>query len=152
METTQTDLTTGLVQAYWMEMETIQNYVANATNLDGVRARAISDSLEKDVAEELTHAQTFAKRIKELGGTVPGSLDFEASQRAMQPPDDSTDVVHVIRGVIAAEEGGIAHYKNLIELAESQRDYVTADLLTTILAEEETHRREFVGFLKEYER
>ena len=31
-------------------------------------------------------------------------------------------------------------------------DYVTADLATQILKDEESHLREFEGFLKEYER
>ena len=35
-----------LTIAYWMEMETIQNYVANSENLDGVRAEEIKKSLQ----------------------------------------------------------------------------------------------------------
>jgi bacterioferritin len=142
----------ALEKAYWMEVETVQNYIANSVNLDGVRAEEIKRSLAADVAEELTHAQTFARRIKELGGTVPGSMDFRPSQESLQPGPDSTDVVRVIRGVIAAEESAIVTYRNLIRAAEETQDYVTADLATNILADEESHRREFVGFLKEYEK
>lgn len=141
----------GLVKAYWMEIETVQNYLANSVNLDGVRAEEIKASLGGDVNEELTHAQSFARRIKEIGGTVPGSLAFKAEQKSLQPPAKSTDVVSVIRGVIEAEEGAIAHYKALIKVCEEHSDYVTADLLTTVLADEEGHRRQFIGFLKEYE-
>lgn len=142
----------GLIKAYWMEIETVQNYLANSVNLDGVRAEEIKSSLGADVAEELTHAQNFAKRIKELDGKVPGSMEFNAEQSSLQPPSDSTDVVSVIKGVIAAEEGAMEHYRLLIKLAESVDDYVTADLVTTVLADEEAHRRQFVGFLKEYQR
>lgn len=141
-----------LEKAYWMEIETVQNYIANSVNLDGVRAEEIKRSLTADVTEEISHAQTFARRIKELGGTVPGSMAFRPSQDSLQPPADSTDVVQVILGVIAAEEGAIEVYRDLIRAAEEERDYVTADLVTTILADEESHRREFVGFLKEYEK
>ena len=147
-----TEVLAGLEKAYWMELETVQNYISNSVNLDGVRAEEIKRSLTADVGEEINHAQTFARRIKELGGTVPGSMSFRPSQRSLQPPEDSTDVVRVIRGVIEAEESAIAVYRDLIQVAEESRDYVTADLLTTILAEEESHRREFVGFLKEYEK
>lgn len=149
--TAREDVLNGLVKAYWMEIETVQNYIANSVNLDGVRAEEIKSSLGADVAEELTHAQTFARRIKELDGRVPGSADFKAEQPFMQPPKDSTDVVSVIKGVIAAEEGAMEHYRSLIKAAESMDDYVTADLLTTVLADEESHRRQFVGFLKEYQ-
>jgi len=142
----------ALIKAYWMEMETVQNYLANSVNLDGVRAEEIKASLGGDVAEELTHAQNFARRIKELDGLVPGSEAFKAEQDTLQPPEDTTDVVTVIRGVIAAEEGAIKHYKKLIKLAEAKDDPVTADMVTTVLADEEGHRRQFLGFLKEYEK
>ena len=62
-----------LKQAYFMELETVINYVTNATNPDGVRAQEIKESLEEDIQEELTHARQFASRIKELYGVVPGS-------------------------------------------------------------------------------
>lgn len=142
----------GLIKAYWMEIETVQNYIANSINLDGVRAEEIKSSLAADVGEELTHAQNFAKRIKELDGHVPGSLEFKPEQTYMQPPADSTDVVSVIKGVITAEEGAMEHYRSLIAAAEAASDYVTADLVTTVLADEEAHRRQFMGFLKEYQK
>ena len=31
-----------LTKAYWMEIETVMNYVANSVNSDGVRAREIT--------------------------------------------------------------------------------------------------------------
>lgn len=139
-----------LATAYWMEMETVMNYTANSIDLDGVRAEEIKKSLLADVAEELLHAQGFAKRIKELGGRIPGSMQFKATQKMLQPPKDSTQVVNVIRGVIEAEESAIAHYNKLIELAGNAQDYVTQDLAIRTLAEEEGHRALFVGFLKEY--
>ena len=64
---------------------------------------------------------------------------------------DTTDVVAVIRGVIEAEQGAIDHYTNVIRACEGV-DYVTADMVTKILADEEGHLREFEGFLKEYEK
>jgi bacterioferritin len=140
-----------LTQAYWMEIETVMSYIANSINLDGVRAEEIKKSLAADVTAEIGHAQQFGRRIKELYGHVPGSMEFRSSQRSLQPPAESTDVVHVIRGVIEAEQGAIDHYMKVIK-ACNDVDYVTADMVTTILADEETHLREFEGFLKEYEK
>jgi bacterioferritin len=51
--------------------------------------------------------------------------------------------------VIAAEEAAIAQYNKIIRLCEG-RDYVTQDLMIAILGGEEDHRREFMGFLREY--
>lgn len=140
-----------LTQAYWMEVETVASYIANSINPDGVRAKEIKKSLEADIAEELGHAQQFGRRIKELYGQVPGSFEFKPVQKSLQPSADPTDVAAVIRGVIEAEQGAINHYRAIIAACEGV-DFVTADMVTTILADEESHLREFEGFLKEYDR
>ena len=75
-----------LTRAYWMEMETVMSYLANAAHLDGIRADEIAEALASDVDEELGHARTFAERIKELYGTPPGSMEFTAEQSYLQPP------------------------------------------------------------------
>src|SRR5215218_2711932 len=140
-----------LTQAYWMEVETVMSYIANSVNLDGVRAEEIKKSLAADVTEELGHAQQYAKRIKELYGVVPGSAQYKSTQTFLQPPTDTTDVVTVIKGVIQAEQGAIDHYTKIIQTCEGV-DYATADMVTTILRDEEGHLRMFEGFLKEYEK
>src|SRR4051794_39540715 len=139
-----------LTRAYWMELETVINYVANSTNPDGVRAQEIIESLAEDVQEELGHAQKFATRIKELYGVVPGSLEFRPEQHALQPPEQQTDIVHVIKGVIEAERSGISFYNELIEAAD-QVDWVTQDMVVDILRDEQAHLRLFEGFLREYQ-
>jgi bacterioferritin len=139
-----------LEKAYWMEMETVINYVTNSINPDGVRAQEIIESLREDVQEELDHAQQFATRIKELYGVVPGSMAFTPEQKYLQPPKQQTDIVHVIKGVIEAESGAIEHYNAIIE-ATDEIDPVTNDMVIAILRDEEGHRRLFEGFLREYE-
>jgi len=139
-----------LTKAYWMELETVMSYIANSTNPDGVRAQEIVEALSEDVQEELGHAQRFAQRIKELYGTVPGSMEFDAEQSYLQPPNDPTDIVSVIRGVIEAEDGAIAHYTRIVETCDGV-DWVTQDMVIDILRDEEGHRRLFEGFLREYE-
>jgi bacterioferritin len=139
-----------LKKAYWMEIETVMSYVANSINPDGVRAQEIIESLQEDVQEELGHAQQFAARIKELYGVVPGSMDFTPEQTYLQPPEQQTDIVHVIKGVIEAETGAIEHYNRIIEATDGA-DWVTQDMVITILRDEEGHRRLFEGYLREYE-
>jgi bacterioferritin len=139
-----------LSKAYWMEIETVMSYIAASVNLDGVRAQEIKESLAEDVQEELGHAQRFADRIKELYGVVPGSEGFAAEQSFLQPPEEQTDTVHVIRGVIEAESGAIEHYTRIVEETEGV-DPVTQDMVIEILSDEQGHRRLFEGFLREYE-
>jgi bacterioferritin len=139
-----------LKQAYFAELETVMNYVTNSINPDGVRAQEIKESLEEDSQEELGHAQQFAERIKELYGVVPGSMDFKAVQQFLQPPEEQTDVVHVIKGVIDAETSAIELYTQIVDVTD-EVDLVTQDMVITILRDEQGHRRLFEGFLREYE-
>ena len=139
-----------LQKAYWMEIETVMSYITNSINPDGVRAQEIIESLKADVQEELGHAVAFGNRIKELYGVVPGSLDFTAEQSYLQPPEEQTDIVHVIKGVIEAERGAIEFYTQIVEETDAD-DPVTNDMVITILHDEQGHRRLFEGFLREYE-
>lgn len=139
-----------LKQAYWMEIETVMNYISNSVNPDGVRAQEIIETLGKDIQEELGHAQQYAARIKELYGVVPGSQEFKPVQSFLQPPTRQTDIVHVIKGVIEAETGGIKFYEEIIEATDGV-DPVTQDMVISILHDEQGHRRLFEGFLREYE-
>ncbi len=139
-----------LKTAYFMELETVMNYVTNSINPDGVRAQEVKENIEEDIQEELAHAQQFAQRIKELYGTVPGSMDFRAVQEKLQPPGDQIDIVHVIKGVIDAEDGAIEHYTRIIQETE-EVDPVTNDMVIAVLRDEQGHRRLFEGFLREYE-
>ena len=139
-----------LKQAYFAELETVINYVTNSVNPDGVRAQEIKEALDEDIQEELTHAQQFAGRIKELYGVVPGSMEFKAEQHLLQPPEHQTDVVHVIKGVIDAETKAIELYTRIVEATDGA-DLVTQDMVIDILRDEQGHRRLFEGFLREYE-
>ncbi|MEF8853365.1 MAG: ferritin-like domain-containing protein [Haloarculaceae archaeon] len=140
-----------LRKAYGDEIETVMNYQTNSIVLDGVRAEEIKESLQVDIQEELTHAQQLGNRLKQLDARPPSSADFVARQDSLQPPEDSTDVLSVIRGVLDAEEDAIATYRDLVDAAEAADDPVTEDLAVTLLADEEAHRTEFRGFEKEYQ-
>src|SRR3982751_2143790 len=137
-----------LKKAYWMEIETVMSYISNSINPDGVRAQEIIESLNEDIQEELGHAQQFAARIKELYGVVPGSIDFTAEQSYLQPPEQQTDITHVVRGVIEAETGAIEHYNLIIEETDGI-DPVPQDMVIAILRDEEQHRRLFVDSSRE---
>src|SRR5438067_4730069 len=149
MAATKEQIIASLREAYNMELETVINYLSNSLHMEGVRADFIKQALSADIQGELTHAQQLGNRIKQLGGSIPGSLDLQMTQRSLQPQADTTDVVDVIKGVLAAEEEAIEHYKALIKLTDGE-DYVTQDLAITILADEEGHRQQFEGYLKEY--
>lgn len=138
-----------LKKAYNDEIETVMNYLTNSIVLDGVSAEEVKESLEQDIQEELGHAEMLGNRLKQLDDRPPGSYEFEAHQESLQPPEDTTDVLSVIEGVLDAENDAIETYRNLIDAAGDD-DPVTEDIAVTILSDEEAHRTEFRGFRKEY--
>ncbi|WP_353633918.1 ferritin-like domain-containing protein [Halobacterium sp. NMX12-1] len=147
---TSEEVTRLLRKAYGDEIETVMNYMTNSIVLDGVRAEEIKESLQTDIQEELSHAEQLGERLKQLDEQPPASAEFEAHQHSLQPPEDTTDVLSVIDGVLDAEEDAIDTYRDLIDAAEDADDPVTEDLAVTILADEEAHRTEFRGYRKEY--
>jgi bacterioferritin len=148
---TNKEVTDLLRKAYSDEIETVMNYLTNSIVLEGVSAEEVRESLESDIQEELGHAEFIGQRLKQLDERPPASYDFEARQEGLQPPEDSTDVLSVIDGVLEAEEDAISTYRDVISAAREADDPVTEDLGVTILADEEAHRTEFRGFKREYE-
>jgi 2',3'-cyclic-nucleotide 2'-phosphodiesterase (5'-nucleotidase family)/ferritin-like protein len=144
-----TTITELLKQPYSAELETVENYLANSVWLDGIGAREVSESLAEEVGEELGQATKLAHRLKQLGVCPPGSLSMERTQKSLQPPTDSTNVLSVVKGVLDAENNAIAHNRKLVK-ACGDTDCVTQDLAVEILADEEEHRCLFEGFLTQY--
>ncbi|WP_134672212.1 ferritin-like domain-containing protein [Halorussus marinus] len=148
---TNEEITRLLKKAYSDEIETVMNYLTNSIVLEGVSAEEVKESLETDIQEELGHAEQLGNRLKQLDERPPASYDFEARQESLQPPEDSTDVLSVINGVLDAEEDAIETYRDLVDAATDGDDPVTEDLAVTILSDEEAHRTEFRGFRREYQ-
>jgi len=140
----------ALTDAYNMEIETVMNYIANSVDLDGALAAPIKAALAADIPAELGHAQLVAKRIKTIGGRVPGSLQLVWGQKSLQPPAKTTDLLAVVQGVIDAEDAAIAGYERIIKLCEGV-DFATQDMAIELLSDEQEHLREFLGFQKELE-
>jgi bacterioferritin len=143
------DIITELKKSYAIELETIQNYLANSVDLDGVDAEEVKKSLGEEIDLKLKHSRRLAKRIKVLGGRVPGSLELSRDQNLLQPPLDSTDVMAVIQGVISVKEAAISQYQKIITLTDGL-DYVTQDMVIDLLSDEQEHRRLFLSFLAQH--
>jgi bacterioferritin len=70
------EIVTELKRSYAIELETMQNYLANSIDLEGTSADPIKKSLEDEVALKLKHARRLAKRIHVLGGRLPVRWNF----------------------------------------------------------------------------
>lgn len=135
-----------LKKSYAIELETMQNYLANSIDLEGTGAELVRKSLEDEITLKLKHARRLAKRINALGGRLPGSLALPRDQVVLQPPSDNADVMAVVRGVVGANEISISQYQKIIRLTEGL-DYITQDLVIDLLSDEREHRRLFLSFL-----
>ena len=139
-----------LTKAYWMEIETVMSYIANSVNPDGVRAQEIKESLERTSRRSSATRSSSRTGSRSSTGSSPAPRSSTPSSRYLQPPGDQVDIVHVIKGVIEAEQGAIEHYSRIIEETDGI-DPVTQDMVIAILHDEQGHQRLFEGFLREYE-
>jgi bacterioferritin len=140
-----------LKEAYNDEVETVMNYLANAILLETLDGEEVAESLKEDVQEELMHAEELGYRLRYYGERPPASMDFQAGQESLQPPEDTADVLAVIEGVIEAEEDAIQTYEALVEAAAEADDYVTEDLAVELLADEQAHKAEFLSYKRGFE-
>ena len=81
--------------------------------------------------EEMVHAEKIIDRILLLEG-LPNLQDLGKLYIGQ-------DVKEVIECDMKLEQAGINGYRESIKTAEAAGDYITAELLKTILAEEEEH-------------
>jgi len=88
-----------LKPSYAMELETVQNYLANSIDLDGVRAEEIKKSARGDIQKELGHAPKLAKNASKCWRGPRSRLPRARSHSAKMlsaPPEDSTMSLPVI--------------------------------------------------------
>ena len=100
-----------LKAGYCMELETVINYLANSTNLDGVRAEEIKKSLAADIVEELGHAQVQddrarCHRCRTRYWRRLGRHRFSGKSAFWCDPTRRPDIRHRFRGICHGRNGG----------------------------------------------
>jgi bacterioferritin len=89
----------------------------------------LHEKLAHEYEEELGHAKLLIERILFLEG-IPDT----ASREALMIGDG---VEQMLRNDLAAENTVAASLKNIIEVCEQERDYVTREILETLLDDTE---------------
>ena len=141
------EIVTELRISYATEIELIENYLANAANLEGAHAEAIKKLFDEEVPAALGHARRLAKRIKALEGRVPGSLELPRADKDLRPAADAADVDTALHGAIESEDAAIAQYERIIRLCDGY-DFVTLDLVIELLVDERERRQRLVALLR----
>ncbi|HWF49732.1 MAG TPA: ferritin-like domain-containing protein [Solirubrobacteraceae bacterium] len=137
-----------LTSAYWMEIETVMNYLAASISQPGAHALAVRTALREGIEEEVGHARALGRRIQELHGVVPG-VSASPDEDGPQPFSRRADLASMVEAMVAAETSAIRHYMRIMR-ATRQVDQVTNDLVLEILRDEQRHLRRFEDFLREF--
>jgi bacterioferritin len=135
-----------LKSVYAAELDTIQNYLTYLVWLDNSRAQEVFDAVAGHIPDELSHAKRLARRLEQLGVCPPSSPALpgkEAPRKTGAPSSPQRVVADVLRSKLDA----IATYQEIIVTCHDT-DPLTANLATSILADEEAHRSVFMGLLQ----
>ena len=128
-----------LNKAVSMELAVSIQYMWQHVKIYGFDHIPVADELKKVAIAEMVHAEEIAERIDYLGGeptTEPAPI------RVGKTPQEMIEINK------KAEEGAISFYKEIIERASQEKDYVTKRLFEGILAEEEDHHNLFTALLE----
>ena len=113
------------------ELTAINQYFLHAKMFKNWGIKELAEHEYKESIDEMKHADSLAERILFLDG-LP---NFQALGRLRI----GENVEEILKADMEAEQQGAALYRDLVQHAESVRDYVTRDLARSILADEEKH-------------
>jgi bacterioferritin len=113
------------------ELTAINQYWLHYRMLDNWGVKQLADYERHESIDEMKHADRLAERILFLDG-LP---NFQALGRLRI----GENVEEILKADMEAEQQGANIYRDLVQHAETVRDYVTRDLAREILADEEKH-------------
>jgi bacterioferritin len=119
-----------LNQQLTLELTSMDQYLAHSKMYEDWGINKLHEKLAHEYDEELDHARRIIERILFLEGTPD-----TASREALLIGDN---VEQMLRNDLAAENTVAASLKNIIEVCEQERDYVTREILEVLLDDTET--------------
>jgi bacterioferritin len=122
----------ALNQALKGELTAINQYFLHGRMLDNWGFAKRGKAEYDESIEEMRHADRLIQRILLLGG-LPNLQDLGKLYIG-------ETLKEVIECDLKLELEGIRHYRAAIKIAEDAGDYVTRDLFSSILADEELHQ------------
>jgi bacterioferritin len=128
-------LNTGIAR----EMQVSVQYMWQHVLWSGLKAFAVKDELKSIAVAEMKHAEAIAERLAYLGG-VPTTKP--------EPIFVGKDLQEMLQQDKKDEEGAITLYKQIINLAQEEKDITTARLFEEILEDEEEHHDTFTSLLE----
>jgi len=131
-----------LNQAYADEWLAYYQYFTESKVIKGLMKDAAIAELTQHAADELRHANMLADRILQLGGTpLLHPNDWAKHANCEYKAPTNFDVVNILEDAIQGEQCAINAYNNIVEVTRN-KDIVTYDLVSQILADEVEHEED----------
>lgn len=142
-------LVTLLRKAIADEWLAIYHYWYCAQVAVGITRPAVTAEFLAHAAEERGHADKLANRIYELGGTPPTSPAeiIKLSPNGYLTPT-STSIKELLEKAVEMERMAITDYNTLANLTLN-KDHISYQLITSILADEVNHEEDLEMFLED---
>lgn len=136
------EIITLLNRAYADEWLAYYQYFIESKVVKGIMKDAAIAELNQHAADELRHATMVADRILQLGGTplLHPNEWTKHSNCGYDAPSDF-DVVSILKDAIKGEQCAIQTYSSIVDLTRN-KDIVTYDLVSQILADEVEHEED----------
>jgi len=122
------------------EIQVSIQYMWQHVQVMGVKAVAVQDKFKSTAIAEMKHAEKIAERLWYLGGvptTKPSTIEVGKSLKEFLELDTK------------AEVEAIEMYREIIDLANKEKDVTTAFVFKEILEDEEEHHDLFTTMLEE---
>jgi bacterioferritin len=129
-----------LNKAIAREIQVSIQYMWQHIQVVGVKGVAVQDKFQQTAIAEMKHAEKIAERLWYLGGTPttkPAPIEVGKSMKEFLELDTK------------AEVEAIEMYREIIELANKEKDITTAFIFKEILEDEESHHDLFTTMLEE---
>ncbi len=125
----------ALNKARAMELYAITQYMNQHYALDDMNYGTLAADMKRIAIDEMTHAEKFAERIKELGGDPATERDGKIER--------GLDVTKLYSFDSNVEIDTIAEYNNLLKICRDNGDSVSARVLEAIIEDEQVHQSYF---------
>jgi bacterioferritin len=127
------------------ELVCVLRYKRHHFTAHGLSSPRIAEEFAVHATEEMGHADRLAKRIVQLGGEPDFAPDTLLA-RSHAAYDGNLALKTMIQANLTAERVAIESYTQLVRLV-GDRDPSTRRLLEDILADEQKHAEELLGWL-----
>jgi len=140
-----------LNKAYCDEWLAYYQYFIEAKVVKGLMKDAVIAELTLHAADELRHATMISGRIIQLGGTPilsPG--EWLTHSNCGYDAPTNPDVRAILDQAVKGEQCAISTYSNILDIVR-EKDIVTYDLVSQILADEVEHEEDLQSLFDDIE-